>query len=444
MSSRILSGWAVGVVVLLTLGLAACSSGSADDPGFIHIEEGAEETAIAQTAIALASATPTPGPSPTPVPTGTPYAIPTNPPDLDASMVITRVGNTDLTLEDYQKYVRFDRYRLLYPIVKLVERHGPERILDLSNSDNDYVAGLLVTLADSYSLGSQSHRLMIIDQIALQEARRRGLDVNTQQFDAKLLGFLGLIVGENGQMPPEFEERYDEFLEGLETYAGMTEEEFRKIVRARTLYSQLEFIMSHEPGVVDLEQTARVGVQVQDIVLPELETAEAVVERLEAGEALRDVAQSLGYNPASEEEWRVLRWSEEGITEDVRQAVVKAAPNDVIGPIEIPQGYYVARVGTEVFDVLSPEDVDALRKDYFLNWVESQMDDPEYVIDYDNWLDYTPQEPLPHDVSPLLRDENFTLPDDEQAAIFEQIFGLTPELPGAEADGEAEEPGSAG
>jgi hypothetical protein len=40
------------------------------------------------------------------------------------------------------------------------------------------------------------------------------------------------------------------------------------------------------------------------------------------------------------------------------------------------------------------------------------MDDPEFVVDYDNWFDLIPQDPLPRDISPLLHDENFILPDD--------------------------------
>jgi hypothetical protein len=65
----------------------------------------------------------------------------------------------------------------------------------------------------------------------------------------------------------------------------------------------------------------------------------------------------------------------------------------------------------EVFDILSPQDIEALRKQYFLDWVEGQMDDTAYVQDLENWEDFIPEDPLPQDVSPLLRDENVILPE---------------------------------
>lgn len=427
MNRRFLSiGSAIGLVIVL---LAGCSSGGGSaTPAFIHIEEGVEETAVALTATARANPTPTPGPSPTPTATSTPYAIPTNPPDFDGSTVITTVGRQALTLSDYQKHVRFDRYRLLYPVVKLAERNGVTRTLDLTRAENQYLVSLFTTLADSYSFGRQSRRLMVIDAVIEQEARRRGIEVDPNQFNAKLLSFLGLIVGEKGQMPPEFEERYAEFLQGLRTYAAMSEEEFRKIVRARTLYDQLEFVIGHEPGAVNISQQTRVGVQVRDIILSDYMTALLVAGRVRNGESLHDVAASLGFERPAQD-WRVLRWGEQGITDEIRQAIYRAAPGEVIGPLPTGQSWYVAQVGTEVHDVPSPEDVDALRQQHFLNWIEGRMTDPTYVVDYENWLPYTPQEPLPRDVSPLLRDENFTLP--ENMPTYEELFGLSEPTPTA-------------
>ncbi len=401
-------------VVLLAIGaviLGACSTSNAGSPGFVHIEEGATETQAAETAIALANPTATPGPSPTPTVTGTPYVIPTNPPDFDGSTVITRVGNQDLTLADYQKHVRFDRYRLLFQIVKVAEKYGPAQILDLSNQDNAYVSSLFATLADSYSLGAQTQRLMVIEAISLQEAIRRGMEIDPFQFDAKMAEYLGLQVAEGGKLPPEYEERYAEFLQGIKTYANMSEEEFRRIVRARTLYTQLEFLISHDPDAIPTDQQARVGVDMQDIVVSSQAEAQVIADRLRAGEPLSDIAASLGYAPSSPDSSRLLRWSDPNLTDEVLSAVFEANPGDVVGPFQITAGWYVGKVGEEVFDALSPKDIDALRKQYFLKWVEDKMDDPAYVTDYNNWIDYTPQEPLPQDVSPLLRDENIILPE---------------------------------
>lgn len=406
----VMIGVVLGIMILAG-GLAACSSQSdSDTPGFIHIEEGAAETEVAQTAAALRNPTATPGPTPTPTLTATPYVRPTDDPAVDGDTVITRVGNDEITLAEYRRRVRFDRYRLLFPIVKLAEKYGTEELLDLTRQENWYLTSLFTTLADSYSLGVQSHRIMVIESIAFQEARRRGLEVDPYRFDAKLGEWLGVQVGEGGKLPPEFDTRYEEFIAGIETYADMTEEEFRRIVRAQTLYDQLEFLIGQEADI-NTSSEATVGVKVQDIMVQNQAEAELIAMRLQDNEPLRDIAQSLGYQPATEDTDRTLRRGDEALPDYVLEAVFQAQPGDVIGPVRIPEGWYVAKVGTEVVDMLSPQDVEALRHEYFLDWVEAQMDDPDLVVDYDNWLSHTPQEPLPHDVSPLLRDENVTLPE---------------------------------
>ncbi len=419
-------GIAGALLAAFVVVVTACSSDkSSSTGGYVFVEEGADQSQATLTAIALAKTPATPSPTLTPTEAGTPYVIPTNTPDEDPDLVITRVGNTDVTLAEYQRRVRFDRYRLLYQIVKLVEKYGPGQILDLTRSDNNYVSGLFATLADSYSFGAQSQRLIVIDRIIEQEALRRGVEVSPEQFDAKLGEYLGLTVGEGGKLPPEADQRYQEFLQGLKTYANMSEEEFRRIVRARTLYSQLQLIISHEPGVIPQDKKARVGRDMQDIIVKTREEADTVVTRLQAGEAMSAISASMGYTPASgSSASRVLRWSDTGVTDEVLNAVFGADEGAIVGPFEVGTGWYVGVVGQEVFDVLSPQDIDALRKEYFLNWIESRMDDPEYVQDFDNWIDFTPQEPLPQDVSPLLRTENFILPDTTGTpSPFDSLFG---------------------
>jgi hypothetical protein len=80
-----------------------------------------------------------------------------------------------------------------------------------------------------------------------------------------------------------------------------------------------------------------------------------------------------------------------------------------------------------MIDFLSPEQIDKLRQQHYLDWVEGQMDDPAVVTDYQNWIDDTPQDPLPQDVSPLLRDENFIRPANEVQQALEGTASPTPE-----------------
>jgi hypothetical protein len=426
-------------MIVLALGLVACSTNQTNGSGseVIHIEDGANETAIAQTAAAQASATPEPGSGIEPPPEGTPYVMPTDPPDLEPDTAITRVGNEEITLGDFRKRVRFERWVPLFRLAYRVDKYGPERVLDLTDPENIMTASLFVTLADSYSFGRQVHRLMVIDEIAFQEAQRRDLELDQNQFNARLAEFLGMTVGEGGALPPEFDALYPEFIASMERYTGMTENEFRRLVRARTLYAQLKFIIGHEPGAVPSPE-GRVGIEVQDILVDSMAVAESVIDRLLKGESLRDIALSLGLNPTAEDTTRVLRRSDPNVSADVSEAVYAASPGEIVGPLLTSQGWYVALVGNEVFDVLSPQDVEAVREQYFLDWVEAQMDDAEYVEDYDNWFDYIPQEPLPRDVSPWLQEEYMTIPE----YIEDPFTGDPLALPGLENEADATEAAS--
>lgn len=416
MRRRMFVLWLMVGLVALALGLAACSSD--DNNEVVHVEIGAEETYAAETAVALANPSPTTGPSPTPSITPTPYIMPTDPPDMDGETVITRVGTQEITLEEFRQRVRFERWRMLYRIAKVTEKRGIAEVLDLTKPGNAIVSSTFATLADSNSFGAQVHRLMVIDALISQEALRRDLEVDPFQFDAKVAEYIDVRVGEGGKLPPEADAIYDAYIEQMQRYSGLTEEDFRRIIRARTLYSQLQFLISNEPEAVPIDTEARVGVEVQDIVVSDRAQAEEAAERLAAGENMLSIASSFGLTPTSSDLWRVFRWSDPNLPEEVLQAVGTAQLGDIVGPLATPQGWYVALIGQEVFEMLTPADIDALREDYFLGWIERQMDDPDLIDDYENWQDYIPQEPLPRDVSPLLVEENMVLPEDTGDPFF--------------------------
>ncbi len=423
-ANKRIAALALSIIVALTVLLSAC--GGSDESGYVFIDEDATATQVALTQIALAHPSATPGPSPTPTATSTPYYRPTDPPDYDGERVITRVGADEITLDEYRQRVRFDRYRLLYPIVKLAEKYGTEQLFDLTRDENQYLASLFSTLADSYSFGKQSHRLMVIGSIVEQEARRRGMEVDPFKFDSLTAQWLGLHVGKDGQLPPEFQARYDEFIQGIETYAGMSEEQFRRIIRAQAYYEQLKFLVGQE-APIDTEHEAIVGVKVQDIIVESEDEAQQIAQRLAAGEPLSTVAEDLGYDTRNADEERTLRRSDPNLPDALLRTIFNADPGTIIGPTLIPQGWYVGRVGQSVLDVLGPKDIDKLREAYFLNWIEARMDDPEYVEDYGDWVDYTPQEPLPRDISPLMHDENFTLPEVTPLPFEEGVYDeMTP------------------
>lgn len=401
-------GMILAAGLLAALALAAC--GGQSDEGVYHVDLGATQTQFARVVSHPPTATPTRGPSPTPSPRAAPYQRPTDPPDYDGDLVITRVGSETITLDEFRKRVRFERWHPLWTLARRVEQSGSERLLDLTNPENAHIASLFATLADSNSFGVQVHRVMVIESIARQEAARRELELDPYQFDAKLAGYLGLLIGEGGALPPEFEVEYEDFVAEMRTYTGMSEDDLRRIVRAQTAYAQLEFLMGQEPAAIAGAGEPQAGIEVRDALLSTEARANEVADRLRAGEQLNAIMTSLGQDAPAENTSRIVRRADQTLPLTVLDAIFRAEPDSVIGPFPTEQGWYVARVLGEKFEVMSPSEIDDLRRQYFLDWVEARMDDPAYTVDYGNWIGAIPQEPLPRDVSPLFAEEHIKLP----------------------------------
>ena len=387
-------------VLLAALALAAC--GQPDDEVY-HVDLGATQTQFAQI-VSVPTPTPISGPSPTP------YQRPTDPPDYDGDTVITRVGSENITLEEFRKRVRFERWHPLRTLAQRAAQSGSEGLLDLTDPQNVPIASLFATLADSNSFGVQVHRVMVVEAIARQEAARRELELDPYQFDAKLAQYMGLLAGEGGALPPEFDAEYESFLAEMQAYTGMTEDDFRRIVRAQTAYAQLEFLMGQSPDAIAGASEPQAGIEVRDAVLRSEDRAEEVVERLRAGESLNTIMALLGQDVPADNPSRIVRRADQTLPLAVLDAIFRAEPNSVIGPFPTEQGWYVARVVGEKFEVMTPSEIDDLRRQYFLDWIETRMDDPAYTVDYDNWIGMIPQEPLPRDVSPLFAEDTITLP----------------------------------
>jgi hypothetical protein len=219
----------------------------------------------------------------------------------------------------------------------------------------------------------------------------------------------------------------------MELYTGMSEEQFVQTIESLVYYDQLLEIIGEQ---APLEEEGITAVNVEDLLLNSREDALAVIERLRGGESIRLVATSYGLTPQSGDIVRTVRRrdadaSEQGLPADIVNAIFDASPNDVIGPFATDAGWYVARIVDLDLDFLQADDVSAARSEYFRQWIIARLDDPTYTFDYENWMDFIPTDPFPEDVSPLMRDEAFKLPEDpfvedDEATPTSLPFGNSP------------------
>ncbi|NDJ84733.1 MAG: peptidyl-prolyl cis-trans isomerase, partial [Chloroflexi bacterium] len=214
-------------------------------------------------------------------------------------------------------------------------------------------------------------------------------------------------------------------------YTGMDEDQFREIIMAQVYYDQLgEIIRDQAPLPDPSEQQGIIAVNVQDILMPSRQDALDVIDRVAGGESLLEVARSYDMAPSDGQTRRAVSRDQEGYPPAVIDAIFAAEEGDIIGPIPTDNGWYVARVLDQQLDILQPGDITQIRNEYYRQWIIERLDDPDYTVEYDNWQDYVPTDPLPQDVSPLMRDENFTLPDDQFAETgptpTSQPLGISP------------------
>lgn len=369
-------------------------------------------TQAAQTNIALTDAPPTAGPSPTPTLTSTPYMTATPFPDADSNAVIATVGDREITLAEYQARVRYERWLPLYALGRNIETLGT-RILDLTRPENANTVALLRTInEDPVSFGLQVLNVMLIEEVVLDQAAERDLEIIQTFYDGRIAARIGVELGRNGVRPPEWDEAYDTFITDMELYTGMTEGQFLAIMRGLTFYEQLAEIIGGQAPIENYQVgELPTAITVQDITLNSQEDALTAIELLDGGATLNSIADRFNVRGQTEMNRRITRGTEE-LPEAVRDGIFDASIGDVVGPYPVNEGWYVAVVLDEELDILEPADVAQIEEEFYVDWINAQIDDPDYVTTDDLWRDFVPTDPLPQDISPMMRSENFIVPTD--------------------------------
>ncbi len=130
------------------------------------------------------------------------------------------------------------------------------------------------------------------------------------------------------------------------------------------------------------------------------ESAEAILQRLRAGEDFAAVAREASLDPsAGGDGGHVGFVSLTQLPPPLVDALAGVAPGQTIGPIQTDEGYYIVKVLDSKVDVLSPAQIDELKALHFQNWLRGQV--RSVAID-EVWRSAYPDDPRPEDISPML------------------------------------------
>lgn len=214
-------------------------------------------------------------------------------------------------------------------------------------------AALNLEVADESSFRQQVLEMMIDNELLVQEAERRGITVSDEEVEAEIQD----AIDEVGQ------EYFDSYLEAN----AYTMDEYRDLVRTETLGQRLM-----EAVLADMPTTAE-HVHARHILVTSESEAEALLERIQAGEDFAELAKEHSIDTTTRDRGGDLDWFPRGglLVPEVEEAAFSLQPGEVSGVVASDWGYHI--VQTLEFDpareITSPETLDTVRRNMREQWL---------------------------------------------------------------------------
>ena len=245
---------------------------------------------------------------------------------LKPASPVAVVNGVPIRTDDYQKMVIFQRF-ILDQYRQNLEIQLSQ--LDASDETGASIASLLQQQLtqlefERAQIPSQMLEMVIEDELTRQGAQERGITVSEEEIDRAIEESYGYQrepvtptvaptptitatepITPTPTLPPvtkgQFEQAYQQDLAAL-AQVRISEEFYRDIVRRGLLHSKMWEVIGRDVP------TSEEQVRVRRIVLETEEEAEAVRERLEAGEDFATLAQELSVDEATKENGGDVGW----------------------------------------------------------------------------------------------------------------------------------------
>jgi len=229
---------------------------------------------------------------------------------LKPASPIAVVNGVPLRTDGYQQMVILQRFTLDQYRLNLEIQLSQ---LDTSDETGAAIASLLQQeLArieiERVQIPSQVLEMMIEDELVRQGAQERGITVTEEEIDRAIeesYGYQREPVTPTPTLPSvtkeEFEQAYQQDLSAL-AQAGLSEEFYRGMARRVLLHSKMWEVIGQDVP------TSEEQVRVRRIVLETEEEAEAIRQRLDAGEDFATLAQELSIDESTRENGGDVGW----------------------------------------------------------------------------------------------------------------------------------------
>jgi len=136
-----------------------------------------------------------------------------------------------------------------------------------------------------------------------------------------------------------FEELYRDYLSTLQEGAGLSEAEYREILRAELLRAKMEEFVGQQVPASELHIRAR------HILVETEEEAETLLERLADGEDFAALAEELSQDPASAEQGGDLGWFPRGqMVPEFDEVAFSLSPGEISDLVDSSFGFHIIMV----------------------------------------------------------------------------------------------------
>ncbi len=281
------------------------------------------------------------------------YTIPADPPGMNRDEIVATVGDITITLGEFRARVRYERWRLLLPLARLVEEYGVD-VLDVSRPENPFVVIVQNTtrlLSTPLELGRFVYDRMVLEALYRHELRARGLEIADCTTNALWQEVLWLRVLPSCQTPAGLDAAIDGYIAQAAVYSGMSGEAI-----AQTVLDSAAFGIVQDALAAELVSSDPIPlVRTRHIRVTSRAAADVVMTRIASGEAFYDVLLDTTEDPnAAGTDGDLGYFTADQTLPRFAEAVFGAQVGDIVGPVRTAAGFHVVevldRTGAAQFD----------------------------------------------------------------------------------------------
>jgi parvulin-like peptidyl-prolyl isomerase len=277
---------------------------------------------------------------------------------------VATVNGVPITKQTYQKRVLLNRMN----IDAAIENWQSQRALYTSEEDEWMISLIDQQISYYYTErdlldGEGPVDDLIQEELIRQAATTRGIEVSSDEIDRAIEENFGYYreqptpspspttaaitstseVTATAQPTPmsltEFEDLYTETLSSLEKSTGLTEADYREIVRTQLLTERMKELIGEQVSTSELQIRAR------HILVETEEEANAVLERLEQGEDFATVATEVSQDTGTAEEGGELGWFPKGVMDSAfEDAAFSLDVGELSGVVQSSYGFHIIQV----------------------------------------------------------------------------------------------------